>query len=288
MYDHVHSKHNQKKTRMIKLIITDMDGTFLNHCGDYNRPLFEETRQRMREQNVHFALCTGKQVERVEELLGAQSDDFWILGDSATRIKHRGEIIYQSLLSNQLGLDIIRKAKSVKGSHVVIACTPDYAAITRDTPNHIRELVKRSYTELKLVDTYDEITSDFVKITLYDENEQCPTLRPHLSEFDQHAYIVVSEAAWIDIANAGVHKGNTVAKLQALLNVTEAETMVFGDGLNDIELMARAQFSFAMRNAYEETKAAARYVTLSNDEDGVLQTILQFLALQKSVDLQKA
>ena len=101
-------------------------------------------------------------------------------------------------------------------------------------------------------------------------------------KFDEHAYIVVSEAAWIDIANAGVHKGTTVEKLQAMIGVTEAETMVFGDGYNDIELMERGHFSFAMENAFAETKAAANYVTRSNDEDGVMHTILQMLDLQSA------
>lgn len=81
----------------------------------------------------NFAPCTGKQVERVEELFGEQSKDFWILGDSATRIKHQGEYIYQSLLNNTLGLDIIGQLEAIEGSHIVIACTPEFAAIRRDT-----------------------------------------------------------------------------------------------------------------------------------------------------------
>ncbi len=265
---------------MIKLIITDMDGTFLNSQGDYNRELFQKVVTTMHDHGVKFAPCTGKQVERVEELLGEQSKDFWILGDSATRIKHRGEYVYQSLLNNALGLDIIDELESIEGSHIVIACTPEFAAIKKDTPEHLHALVRRSYAQVQLVDSYNDITSDFVKITVYDENEQCPTIRPQLSHFDKQAYIVVSEAAWIDIANAGVHKGTTVEKLQSMTGITKAETMVFGDGFNDIELMECAHFSFAMRNAFDETKAAANYITRSNDEDGVMHTILQFLDLQ--------
>lgn len=266
---------------MIKLIVTDMDGTFLNSRGDYNRELFRTVVETMREHDVMFAPCTGKQVERVEELLGEYSQDFWILGDSATRIKHQGEYVYQSLLNNDLGLNIIKHLESIEGSHIVIACTPQFAAIKRDTPEHLRRLVRRSYTEVKLVESYDEIGADFVKITVYDEKKQCPAIRPQLNAFDEQAYIVVSEDAWIDIANVGVHKGTTVEKLQSIIGATEAETMVFGDGLNDIELMERAHFSFAMRNAFEETKAAANYITRSNDEDGVMHTILQFLTLQR-------
>lgn len=73
---------------MIKLIITDMDGTFLNSRGDYNRALFAEVVAAMAQQGIHFAPCTGKQVDRVAARLGAQSANFWILEDSATRIKH--------------------------------------------------------------------------------------------------------------------------------------------------------------------------------------------------------
>lgn len=73
---------------MIKLIITDMDGTFLNSRGDYNRALFAEVVAAMAQQGIDFAPCTGKQVDRVEARLGAQSANFWILEDSATRIKH--------------------------------------------------------------------------------------------------------------------------------------------------------------------------------------------------------
>ncbi len=95
--------------------------------------------------------------------------------------------------------------------------------------------------------------------------------------------MVASEAAWIDIANANVHKGTTVEQLQSILNVTLEETMAFGDGYNDLELMVRAAYSFAMRNAVPELKDISRYITSSNEEEGVLNTIIQFLTLQPSV-----
>ena len=53
---------------MIKLILTDMDGTFLNSQGDFNRELFKQVKQMMEEKGVVFAPCTGKQSERVEEI----------------------------------------------------------------------------------------------------------------------------------------------------------------------------------------------------------------------------
>lgn len=91
---------------------------------------------------------------------------------------------------------------------------------------------------------------------------------------------MVSEQNWIDIANAGVHKGTTVERLQSLVGAGRHETMVFGDGLNDIELMGAADFSFVMRNAHDDTKSAANFITRSNNEDAVKHTILKMLELQ--------
>ncbi|MGY3856713.1 HAD family hydrolase [Aeromonas intestinalis] len=257
-----------------------MDGTFLNSQGDYNRALFRDVVTAMARQGVHFAPCTGKQVDRVEELLGEESANFWILGDSATRIKHRGQYVYQSLLGNTLGLAIIDRLAHVPGSHITIACTAEFAFIREDIAPHLKELVRRSYSKVKTVGDFNEIGADFVKITVYDEQGRSPALRGELDAFNEDAYIVVSEKNWIDIANAGVHKGTTVARLQVLVGAGRHETLVFGDGLNDVELMGCADLSFAMRNGCDETKAAANFITRSNDDDAVMHTILRLLALQ--------
>ncbi|MDR4947838.1 HAD family hydrolase [Neobacillus cucumis] len=267
---------------MIKLVLTDMDGTFLNNSGDFNRELYKDVKKIMKEKGVVFAPVTGKQCERVEELFGDDAEDLWILGDSATRIKHNGEFVYESLLSNQLGLNIIQLLEDISLDHTIIACTQNGAVIKDSLSPEEAYIVRRSYAQVRQVADFKEITDDFVKITIHDPALKCFETREKLSDFFESAYIVASEAAWIDIANANVHKGTTVEHLQKLLNVTPEETMAFGDGYNDIELMTRASYSFAVRNAVQEIKDAANFITRSNDEDGVMKTIMQLLSLQES------
>ncbi|MEW9677674.1 HAD family hydrolase [Lentibacillus sp. L22] len=267
---------------MIKLVLSDMDGTFLNNSGDFNRELYKDVKRLMKEKGVVFAPVTGKQCERVEELFGNDAHDLWILGDSATRIKHNGEFVYESLLSNQLGLEIIRLLEEISLDHTIIACTRNCAVIKDNTPQEEAAIVRKSYAQVKQVSDFNEIQEDFVKITVHDPALRCFETREKLSRFFGSAYIVASEAAWIDIANANVHKGTTVEHLQQLLQVTPEETMAFGDGYNDIELMTRSTYSFAVRNAVQDTKDAANFITRSNEEDGVLRTIIQMLTLQES------
>lgn len=42
-----HIQNELRGIHMIKLVLTDMDGTFLNENNDYNRPLYKEVKELM-------------------------------------------------------------------------------------------------------------------------------------------------------------------------------------------------------------------------------------------------
>lgn len=267
---------------MIKLVLTDLDGTFLNKSGSFDQSYYEKVKTMMDQNNVIFAPCTGKQCERVEELFDIDiSKNIWILGDSATRIKHEGKYIYESLLPNKLGLQIIEKLENIASDHIIIACTPTAAYIKSTVSEEDAQKIRKSYAVVKKQEDLQNIDEDFVKITVFDQKLRAFENVKQLSEFEAQAYIVASEAAWIDISNYNVHKGTTVQALQHILGVTKEETIAFGDGLNDIELLEAAGCSFAVNNAFDIVKEKADFITKSNEESGVLQTIEKLLLLQK-------
>ena len=145
-------------------------------------------------------------------MFGEDAANFWILGDSASRIKYNGEFAYEALIDNQLGLNMIQTIEhaEIGSKPIIIACTPHGAILKDDIHINMINRMKKSYANVRLVSDYSHIQSDFIKITVYDEAQQCAALRPYMTAYDDKAYIVVSEPAWMDIADYGVHKGNTV------------------------------------------------------------------------------
>lgn len=49
--------------------------------------------------------------------------------------------------------------------------------------------------------------------------------------------------------------------------------MAFGDGGNDLEMLAYVDHSYAMANAPEKVKKTAKYQAPSNQESGVLEIL---------------
>ena len=80
----------------------------------------------------------------------------------------------------------------------------------------------------------------------------------------------------IEVNAAGVNKGSGLVELGKRLGIEREEIMAFGDGDNDEPMLREAGFGVAMANAEEKVKAAADYITGSNEEDGVAKAIERF------------
>ena len=80
----------------------------------------------------------------------------------------------------------------------------------------------------------------------------------------------------LEINAASAHKGRALERFAAHLGLSLENCMAFGDGLNDLSMVRMAGIGVAMANAMPEVLAAANYVTLSNDEDGVSAALQRF------------
>jgi len=81
------------------------------------------------------------------------------------------------------------------------------------------------------------------------------------------------------IVAAGVNKKNAIERIRNVLGIEKNELAVFGDDVNDVEMISEYYHSVAMGNAEAVVKTAARYVTLDNNSNGISYAIRNFLRL---------
>ncbi len=90
---------------------------------------------------------------------------------------------------------------------------------------------------------------------------------------------ITDQGATMQVTALDAGKLAAIRSIQAQLCLQDDEIAVFGDDLNDIEMLSAYPVSIAMGNAAPEVKAIARYVTSTNDEDGIAHAIDQLLGL---------
>ncbi|MGW8119875.1 Cof-type HAD-IIB family hydrolase [Staphylococcus xylosus] len=257
----------------IKLIVADMDGTFLNSDSQFNSESFQLLKENCEEHQIRFVFCTGKQCERVESIIGELSKDTFIVGDSATRIKYNGEFIYNAKIENTKGKEIIQTIQDIDQTQTILGCTEKGAYVLNHIPEIEKKIVHGSFQNVTYINDFAEVEDDFLKISVHDAMGNCKTTASQIKHYESEVYIIASDDEWIDIADLGVNKGTTIRRIQRLLQISPTDTIAFGDGLNDIDLFKAAKYKVAMDNAYPELKKEANLIAKNNDEDGVVQTL---------------
>ncbi|PCF49406.1 HAD family hydrolase [Staphylococcus delphini] len=264
----------------LQFVVTDMDGTFLDSHSAFDREAFRRLKVRCEEKGIRFVFCTGKQCDRVARILNGLEKDTYIVGDSATRIQYNGDNIWSQTFERELGLSLIQRLQQIDLTQTIIVCTEKSAYVLNHIHESERQIVHGSYETVTYINHFDEIKGSFLKVTVHDPKQQCFEHVEKIKDFEEQLYIVASEAAWIDITAKDVDKGKTIQRLQQLLGCSQASTIAFGDGLNDLELFNAAGIKVAMDNAYPELKRKADLIAKDHNHNGVIHTLNVLLDLE--------
>lgn len=85
----------------------------------------------------------------------------------------------------------------------------------------------------------------------------------------------------LEINAQGATKGEAILRLAKHLGLAPEQTMGFGDGENDVNMIRMAGIGVVMGNGLESLKAEADYITDTNDEDGVATAIEKLVLAEK-------
>lgn len=114
------------------------------------------------------------------------------------------------------------------------------------------------------------VNFDINKLLLSGEPAVISELEKILAEkYEGILGVFKSEAFFLEIVPKGIDKALSLDKLLRHIGITTEECIACGDGFNDISMIQYAGLGVAMANAKEPVRAAADYITLSNDEDGI-------------------
>ena len=81
---------------------------------------------------------------------------------------------------------------------------------------------------------------------------------------------------FVELVPKGIDKALSLGRLLGKLSLSPADMIAFGDGYNDLSMLRLAGMGVAMGNAEAEVRAAADYVTDTNDRDGVAKALERF------------
>ncbi len=116
------------------------------------------------------------------------------------------------------------------------------------------------------------------KLVVVEDPAKLDALRPGLVErFAERLFIAKSLPYFLELASPRISKGSGLAFVADHLGFRASETVAFGDGENDLELLVWAGYAVCVENGHELLKARADLICPGPREEGVAQVLEAFL-----------
>lgn len=261
---------------MIRLIAIDLDGTLLTDEKKLP-PDFEEVAQYLFSNDIALVIASGRPFHNIASLFSNLRNQLFFVCDNGTYVVH-GK---QEILVNKLSKEPISKFVEIsRGLDLVypVLCGKNLAYIENTNEDFTRNALKY-YQEFKVVDDLTNVDDLILKVSMCDLRGSEENSYPHFKKFETDFSVAVSGEIWLDITKIDGTKGHAIEILQDYLSVSADETLVFGDFLNDLDMIKNAKYSYAMKNAHPKIKEKANFVTeLDNNHYGVTATIRKLLS----------
>lgn len=245
---------------MEKIVFFDVDGTLLPGGAGKIPADTEQALFALREKGIGVVLCSGRHPNEVKDFLYLPFDGFVHLNgqlclDAEGRTLFANPIVgadkallLERFEEKQLPMILVERGRQFMNCHSPqVKLVQDECAL-----------------EIYPIEPYRG--ADILMATIFTDQE-----------LTFGALEVGRWHAWAcDVYHTGAGKRKGLEVFMREFGVARANTLAFGDALNDVEMLKFAGLGIAMGNGYAEAKRAADYVTDAADRGGIHKALVHF------------
>ena len=265
---------------MIRLIACDLDGTLLD--GERRLPArFSALLDELDRRGVVFCAASGRQYENVYKTFGEFADRIYYIAENGAVLCRGRERLRKAEMPGEYfdhPVSIVRETPGLFG----IMSGRDSAFYEGGFDPVFEENARIYYTERVHCDDLLAVAREQkpYKLAVFCKNRAEELALPLMRACEDRFSVMLAGADWVDLMGKDVDKGNGLTDLCALLGIDPADSMAFGDYLNDLKMVEAAGHGYCMENGHPDLKRAARHIAPPNTEDGVVRAVCAALGIE--------
>ena len=261
----------------IKLVAFDMDGTLLNNAHQTSLDTIKVLRK-LKEKKIISVICTGR------SLPGLSMFD-QLLNLNMPMILYNGSLVLDQekniLMAYNLPLEeAIKIWNFAKDNNANITLWSNNKIYCNRINQHTLNYSERYCLPIEKIDNFINFAQNnqISKMCFNDTPENIINLKLKVKKIKNlDVNYCISNPFMLEFFNKEASKANALKCLGEYYNIKPNQMMAFGDGENDIDMLDYVGFGVVMDNALGDVKKHGKYITKSNDEDGVVYAINKFI-----------
>lgn len=260
---------------MQKLFFFDIDGTLIE-CNKGIYSIQSSTRKalnQLKKQGDDVFLATGRCKCFIVDGVMDYPFSGYVTCNGAY-VEYQGETVYKNVISAEAIKATDQLCKD-RGMAYYFESNDYIYVLNKTNPKHIEFKNNWGMKDEVIVDEFDiDSIETYIGMIVVNSKEDIEPMVKALSPyFDIQRH--QSDFSF-DLTLKGESKAKGICKLVEALNRQMEDTIAFGDGRNDIEMLSEVGLGIAMGNAAIEAKDVANYVTEDVDNDGIVKALNYF------------
>lgn len=268
------------------LIVLDLDGTLLTDQKVIS-PKTKQTLFQAIEEGHQVMIATGRPYRSSEiyyKELGLQTP---IVNFNGAFVHHP---IYNDwgLHHTPISLDVVHEVVDAMHDfnfHNIIAEVLDDVYVHHHDEK-LMDIFSMGEPSITTGDLRNYLRVDPTSLLIHAPFEKVESIHAHLNNV--HAEVIDHRrwgAPWhvIEIVKSGMNKAVGIDRVSKSLGIARENIIAFGDEDNDLAMIDYAGVGVAMGNAISPLKNIANEITLTNNDDGIAELLIDRLKLKKNV-----
>ena len=266
---------------MYKAIFIDIDGTLRNDDREITYKT-KEAIKNVREKGILVILCSGRPIITTKEISKEScASNYIITSNGAYGYDYiENKCIFKNPMRIEDCLEIYKIAKENDVNFIMN--TEMGRVVLKKTSNNSDKILDEPIEEFL---NKTEVMQCLIQDTSF---EKIKSLRPLIEKMENveiknqsksltNINIKPRETTYCDIADIKTSKGYGIKKMCENLKIDIKDTVSIGDDYNDISMFNVTGLSVAMGNANDDVKSKAKYITKSNNDEGVAKVLEKIL-----------
>ena len=264
------------KAKKIKIIFFDIDDTLRNSKTGYVPSTIPRVFQQLREKGILTGIATGRGIFGVVPEIQELKPDFFVTLNGAYIEDKKGNVIYSNKIAKDKVEEYIAWTKEVGIDYGLVG---SHAAKLSRRTEMISQAIDPIYPNLDVDPDFYQKEDIYQMWTFEDQGDDLTLPKSLASTLRMVRWHEHSS----DVMPISGSKAAGVAKVVDQLGLKPENVMVFGDGLNDLELFDYAGISVAMGISHDKIKEKADYITKTLEEDGIFDALEGFGMVEKEL-----
>src|SRR3712207_4390021 len=231
---------------MIKFVAVDMDGTFLDDNKNKS-PEYERVLRELMAKGVKFGVASGRQLASIKQEFPELKDEIVFIAENGTLVEYEGQIIREETMTPEVRDNILDAVLSLEGKKCIY-CTKTKTYVN-DLSQESMENIKKYLPSYEYTDDFRKIEELPLKISVYSPEGYDSIMEEVSERINKWAKSCTSGFEWLDIIPKDANKAIGIQAVAKKMGIGMDEIMVFGDQMNDFEMIASVYHSYAMDNA---------------------------------------